>query len=554
MNRRWTISSILSCLLMLGLLDVLVPPSYGSTYVVYIPLDSPIYEELETLNALGYLDTYIDEIKPISRVEAARLTVEAGAILEQQERTSDGLASALVRNLREQLAREVGWIDNDEENDQPTMIQPVQRLELQYIFSRGDKRHWDSINGPAGLHAAEGAPLLPNNDGLPTAPGSNEIVRLSGWGGLGGFLTFYGEGAAAGPFTRGMPDASRLRALGTAVVASFGNSAISLGTEEMSWGLGHFTGLSQSNNAQPFPALRWQNVHPSLLPWVFRYLGQFRYQVFFGQLDDNRYFAHPWIDGQIVSFKPLPSFEFGFNHTIDFGGRHNDNYSVPGFIGRATGFATGNPTGANTNSRAGAYAKLTVRQLRRTQLYAEILGEDFYQPFGRNPPIKTPFKSPSYTFGVYTPRLTADGLTDAGAEYTLLDKNYETHDDSLYWTYQNGLMADPLGPAAWRVNAQVGRWINYQNKVSVEFFLERRSLFPLFAKTGDNENGLGGALDLLSLPFQIHQLGGALGEVHGRVAAEYVQSPNYVTAAHTVRLLFFFSGSLQPNWWSWAWR
>ncbi len=38
----------------------------ASTYVVFLPLDSPIYDELDTLNSLGYLEDYLDEIKPIS--------------------------------------------------------------------------------------------------------------------------------------------------------------------------------------------------------------------------------------------------------------------------------------------------------------------------------------------------------------------------------------------------------------------------------------------------------------------------------------------------------
>ena len=40
----------------------------ASTYAVYIPLDSPIYKELDTLNGLGLLYSYLDTIKPISRV------------------------------------------------------------------------------------------------------------------------------------------------------------------------------------------------------------------------------------------------------------------------------------------------------------------------------------------------------------------------------------------------------------------------------------------------------------------------------------------------------
>ena len=68
----------------------------ASTYVVYLPLDSPIYEELDTLNSLGYLDDYLDEIKPISRIEAARLTIEAQAHIADSSRP-DQIARDIVR-------------------------------------------------------------------------------------------------------------------------------------------------------------------------------------------------------------------------------------------------------------------------------------------------------------------------------------------------------------------------------------------------------------------------------------------------------------------------
>ena len=41
----------------------------ASTYVVYVPLDSPIYQELDTLNGLGLLFSYVDTIKPFTLEE-----------------------------------------------------------------------------------------------------------------------------------------------------------------------------------------------------------------------------------------------------------------------------------------------------------------------------------------------------------------------------------------------------------------------------------------------------------------------------------------------------
>jgi hypothetical protein len=225
-----------------------------------------------------------------------------------------------------------------------------------------------------------------------------------------------------------------------------------------------------------------------------------------------------------------------------------------GFIGRATGFNTGNPAGANTNSRVGAYARVTIPQLRRTQFYAEILGEDYYQPFGGSIGLKMPFKAPSYTFGIYIPRVTADGMTDADVEYTLLDRVYSTHEDSLYWTYQNALMSDPLGPGAWRVNAKIGRWINHRNRASAEFFFERRSLIPEFASmagpNGGNESGFGGALEIMHLPFRIRRLGDSLGEVRAAVSVQYAQHVNYSTQ-DSLRSMVQLSFGLAPAGLSW---
>jgi capsule assembly protein Wzi len=531
----------------------------ASTYVVYIPLDSPIYDELDTLDGLGMLDSYISEIKPISRIEAARLTLEAQQNLVDH---FDPLAAAMVRALRAELAEELGWLERDEENTQPTMIDPLQRAELEYIYSRGAARFWNT-GGSAGLHAAESTPLLPNDDGIPTGAGSNEVARWSGWAGVGGFLTVYGEGAATGPLTRELQDTSRVRPLGAEAVLSAGNLAISFGQQEMWWGTGRFAALSQSDNAKPFPALRAQNIHPLVLPWAFKYLGQFRYQIFFGQLDGERFFAHPWIDGQIFSFKPLPDFEFGLTHTIDFGGRFNDFYSPLGFLGRATAFATGDPARGNTNSRGGVYLKLRLPSLRNLQIYQEILGEDNLTREARPVGRFLPFLAVSYQGGVYLPRLTEDGRTDLGAEYALLEPNYSIHNDPLYWTYSGSLMGDPLGPNASEVDLRVGRWIRDAGKLSLDmFYVERAPTFggnqpypavfygPALAK----EHSGGAAIELFSLPRVAGGLAGGLTDMRAGAAVDYVRALNYQPHEKAVRFVLSLSGSFRPGFGSWQWR
>ncbi|MHB8381109.1 MAG: capsule assembly Wzi family protein [Candidatus Binataceae bacterium] len=559
-RRRAHVLAIAAALAMIAALPATGGTARASTYAVYIPLDSSIYDELSTLNGLGYLDTYIAEIKPITRVEAARLVIEAERNLNSAE-DADLLARRMIHTLKLQLSEELGWLRSNTEDQLPTMIEPIDRVEAQYLFERGPRRYW---HAPSAINATEGTPLLQNADGLPTAPGSNEVLRLAGWAGFGGFLTFYGEGAMAGPITRQIDGQNRFQPIDAESVVSLGNVAISFGTEEMRWGTGHFAPLSQGANAAPFPALRIQNIHPKYLPWIFRYLGPGRRVLFMGQLDGNRSLAqHPWIVGHITSFKPLPWFEFGLTRAIIFGGRGNDHYNFGGFLGRFTGLSTGSPSNGQTNSRGGIYLKFYIPRLRGTQIYQEILGEDNLTKEIPGVGRFIPFLAVSYQGGVYVPRLTADGLTDLRFEYAILEPNYSTHDESEDWEYNNQFMGDPLGPNATQVDMQIGRWFDLEYKLSLDVFYTEQAPqygtdFPYptasYPYPLTKEHSVGAAIDFLRLGTRMARVADSLATVQSRLAIEYADHLNYDPSAHSVRILFVLSTSLRPDVGPWKWN
>jgi hypothetical protein len=557
-----------------SLLGIAARSARASTYVIYVALDDPVYQELDTLNGLGLLDDYLSEIKPIARVEAARLTLEAERNLYNSE-PPNALAQSLIKSMREEFSEEVEWLEQNHEDNPPTMFHPLERVEAQYIYSTGSRRHFPLYGNPVEYQGQEQTPLLPNNDDLPTSVGNNEIMRISNWAGLGGFLAGYAETSVAGPFTRdpiGINNSTtnRFRLLRGAVVASLGNEALSFGDQEMSWGTGFFASLSQGNNARTFPALTLANVHPRLLPGFLRYLGPFRHQIFIGRLDHGRYaeapatqtapaidanYSYPWISGQIITFKPLPTFEFGLDHVIMFGGTNNSNYGWTGWLGRATGLNTGNASQGNTNSRAGVFLKIYLPRLRNTEVYQEILGEDNLTTELRPIGGILPFLSVSYQGGVYIPRVTADGLTDARFEYAIIEPNYSRHSDSLYWAYYSRLMGDPMGPDASEVDLSVNRWINYQYKAGLDMFYTERA--PEFTVNGLSKERSGGiAFDLFQIPtgMSIHNFS-ALGSLRVRAAVEGVHDLNWQRNNDlSMRAVVLISGALTPTWASWIWH
>lgn len=95
-----------------------------------------------------------------------------------REQAHPALARTPIRNLRERLSEEIGWLEHGVEDGRPTTLRPLGRAEAGYILSSGERRAWDSP-GASGIHANEATPPLPNDDALPTASGSNEVLSVA---------------------------------------------------------------------------------------------------------------------------------------------------------------------------------------------------------------------------------------------------------------------------------------------------------------------------------------------------------------------------------------
>ncbi|MFP3871008.1 MAG: capsule assembly Wzi family protein [Syntrophobacteria bacterium] len=99
------------------------------------------------------------------------------------------------------------------------------------------------------------------------------------------------------------------------------NIEFEAGRDSLWWGTGRHGSLILTDNAQPFDLVKISNPRPVLLPWIFKYLGLFKFVGFWTELENSRVVPEAEVLGMRFHFKPLPFFDIGFSRTIMMGGK-----------------------------------------------------------------------------------------------------------------------------------------------------------------------------------------------------------------------------------------
>ena len=83
------------------------------------------------------------------------------------------------------------------------------------------------------------------------------------------------------------------------------NVEIEAGRDSLWFGQGYHGTLLMTNNAFPLNLVKISNPNPTLLPWIFQYLGPFKYTVFVSWMEEHRDHPHCNLGGLRLNFKPL---------------------------------------------------------------------------------------------------------------------------------------------------------------------------------------------------------------------------------------------------------
>lgn len=420
---------VLSGTLLMPCAGLAAPPSAP------LPLDSWIYSAIERLDGFGLIDSALHGTRPWSRLEAARLIAEAKELSTRQALPPvvSQLLSRLEGEMRDDLA------DLADVAAPTGYFKPLRSLDLSYHYREGEP------SLIAGTNARQLA-LDYNNDGIDYDDGHIGQLLWESEARLGGSFLVNLRPA----FIAREEGGTSLRLLqGTAALA-LGPIELSAGRQSLWWGQGRHGSLVLTNNAKPLDMVRLTNPSPVLLPWIFRYLGPFRFDFFVSRLEEERAVPEPWFGGFRLNFKPLPWLELGASRTAMIGGEGRPDVDFDDILTIIGGEnLSGNDD--TSNSVAAIDARVRLPFLGGAELYAEMGGEDEADMLGFIPF----FANKSWLAGIYLPTLEPSRRLSLRLEYadlSHLDNNsppWYRHEIYLSgYTYKKRILGHHVGGAA----------------------------------------------------------------------------------------------------------
>jgi hypothetical protein len=363
-----------------------------------IPLNSSIYPALDKLVGWGLVESSLQGDRPFSRLEAARQIFEAEKKL--QLRFAPPAIHQLIRRLQATLADALVEVEGQATS---SYFKPLRRAELSYVYQEGEPLALVGV-------AARQFPLNYNNFGLDYREYHNGQLLLAAEMRLGPLLLDWQ------PITQiqeGGEDAdASFRTLQGKVALGLGLVEVSAGRQSLWWGQGRHGTLLLTNNAKPLDMLRVTNPSPVLLPWVFKFLGPFRFDAFWSRLEKDRTIPEPYFAGLRFDFKPLPILEIGAARTVMFGGEGRPDVDFSEFLTILGGKNL--EGGADTsNSLAALDARVRLPFFWNAEFYGELGGEDEADSFIANT---------AYLVGLYLPRIEPSGRASLRLEYADLSR------------------------------------------------------------------------------------------------------------------------------------
>ncbi len=261
-----------------------------------VPLGHWSYDALEVIANSGFIHSDLLSTKPFSRLEMARLILEARDIVTAEE-LDDSFCGQLLERLEDEYAYDI-------ENSAPSQnIQPesfLKPIEDPYVRIVGSEK----------------SPEYENQQGDQFSHGTNLRTGLSTRGQLANWWAFYLHPEFESPSSQ-----NKVELIEGYGKVGVGPMSVEMGKDSLWWGPGHHGSLVMTSNAEPLTMVKVANDQPVILPGLMNILGPIRGVFFLSELEADRTISDAKLTGLRVNFKPTPDFEIGLSRTIMFGGK-----------------------------------------------------------------------------------------------------------------------------------------------------------------------------------------------------------------------------------------
>lgn len=226
-------------------------------------------------------------------------------------------------------------------------------------------------------------------------------------------------------------------------VLKTGSVSWELGKDTVWLGHGYHGSFLLSDNAEGFFLFKFKTDEPFRLPWIFSGIGEFRYELFHGWLDELNIIGHR------LSIKPIQYVEFGANQTVVYDKGRGYKLTEYPHVFVSSEENSGAKSNFDNDQRASLDLAIYMPFLSKIspfkdgKLYAEYAGEDSYAWWQKEDgkwvgPLGFDFLSSGWLYGLF---LTT-GKTDFRAEYAQNYVNwplfydwYKKSGSSTYWDF-----------------------------------------------------------------------------------------------------------------------
>ena len=273
-----------------------------------VPLNHWSYEAIDQLIGRGLTQSDMMTTRPVTRLEMARVIVEAQENLDPNDPHAQ-ITSVLLNRLQQEFSYETSQFNTLSLNTTKSFIKPIEDPYYRLIYGR---RNF-SLENEMGDHFEKG---------------SNHRFGFVTRGVINDTISFYLHPQDSSPSGR----KSSVELIEGYSKLRLGSFELQYGRDSLWWGPGYHGSLILSCNMENLTLFKVSNPNPILLPGFLRVLGPFKFTYFLTELEEERVIPKAKFTGVRLSIKPHPTLEIGGSRTIMFGGQGAPDIGIGDYL------------------------------------------------------------------------------------------------------------------------------------------------------------------------------------------------------------------------------